>query len=61
MNKTIIKKIKLKDLKSDFAFWQKQPMISRLAALQEIREEYLGWKYDNRQRFQRVYTIIKQK
>ena len=61
MDKTVIRKIKLKNLKSDFGFWQKQPMTSRLSALQTIREEYIGWKYDNRQGFQRVYSVIKQK
>ncbi len=61
MDKTVINKIKLKDLKNDFEYWQKQPISSRLAALQKIREEYIGWKYDNRQGFQRVYTVIKQK
>ncbi len=61
MDKTVINKIKLKDLKNDFEYWQKQPISSRLAALQKIREEYIGWEYDNRQGFQRVYTVIKQK
>ena len=61
MDKTLINKNKLKNLKSDFEYWQKQPISSRLAALQEIREEYIGWKYDNRQEFQRIYSVIKQK
>ncbi len=61
MDKTKIRKTKLKNQKSDFEYWQKQPVSSRLAALQEIREEYVGWRYDNRREFQRVLTIIKQK
>ena len=61
MDKTLINKTKLKNLKSDFEYWQNQPISSRLAALQEIREEYIGWKYDNRQEFQRIYSVIKQK
>lgn len=61
MDKTLINKTKLKKLKSDFEYWQKQPISSRLAALQEIKEEYIGWKYDNRQEFQRIYSVIKQK
>lgn len=60
MDKTLITKTKLKNLKSDFEYWQKQPISSRLAALQEIREEYIGWKYDNGQEFQRIYSVIKQ-
>jgi hypothetical protein len=58
MDKTVIRKIKLENLKSDFEFWQKQPITSRLAALQTIREEYIGWKYDNRQGFQRVWFYV---
>ena len=61
MDKTLINKTKLKNLKSDFEYWQRQPISSRLAALQEIREEYIGWKYDNRQEFKRIYSVIKQK
>ncbi len=41
MDKISIIKTKLKDLKSGFEFWQKLPISSRLAALQEIREEYI--------------------
>ncbi len=44
---------------SDFAFWQKQPHLARLAALEEIRQEYNQWRYGARQRFQRVYRIVK--
>lgn len=61
MNKTIIKKIKLKDKKSDFQYWQSQPFEARLETLEKIREEYIGWKYDNQPRFQRFYSITKQK
>ena len=61
MDKTLINKTKLKILKSDFEYWQRQPISSRLAALQEIREEYIEWKYGNRQEFQRIYYSIKQK
>ena len=61
MDKTLIKKTKLENHENDFEYWQKQPISSRLAALQEIREEYIGWKYDNRQEFQRVYKVIKMK
>ena len=59
MDKTAVKIVELKDSPSDFAFWQTQPFESRLKALEEIRQEYIGWRYDNRQEFQRVYTGIK--
>jgi len=61
MDKTAVRTIKLHDLKSDFQYWQKQSVTSRLEALQTIREEYIGWKYDNRQEFQRVCRVVKQK
>lgn len=61
MDKTVIKKIKLKDIKTDFLYWQNQPLESRLEFLEEIRQEYIKWKYGNQQRFQRVYSIVKQK
>jgi len=61
MNKKSIHKTRLKTIESDYEYWLKQPISSRLAALQEIREEYIGWKYDNRPEFQRICTVIKQK
>ena len=61
MDKTVVRTIGLHDLKSDFQYWQKQSIASRLVALQKIREEYIGWKYDNRQGFQRVCRVINQK
>ena len=61
MDKTVIVKKKLRECKSDFQYWQKQPVEKRLSTLENIRREYIGWKYDNKQRFQRVYNIIKQK
>ncbi len=53
------KKIKLHEQKSDFAYWQTQPVEKRLAALEEIRMEYHAWKYDTQPRFQRVLSITK--
>jgi hypothetical protein len=55
----VVKKIKMKDEKSDFLYWQSQPYEKRIEALETIRKEYISWKYDNQQRFQRVYRIIK--
>ena len=49
----------LKESRSDFAFWQKQPVERRLSALEEIRREYHQWKYGAEPRFQRVYKIVK--
>jgi hypothetical protein len=56
--KVAIKK-DLRSLTSDFAFWQSRPYLERLAALEEIRQEYHRWKNDLQPGFQRVYRIIK--
>lgn len=54
-------KIALREHKSDFAYWQTQPYAARLAALEQIRQEYHWWKYGVQPRFQRVYRIVKRK
>jgi len=56
----VVRKAPMDKQKNDFAYWQTQPHAARLAALEEIRQEYHRWKYDTEPRFQRVYTIIKQ-
>jgi hypothetical protein len=58
MAKTAVK-IKLSESKSDFGYWQTQSYQKRLAALEQIRQEYADWKYGSRPRFQRVLSIIK--
>jgi hypothetical protein len=50
-------KVSLYAAKSDFAYWQTQPYQVRLAALEEIRQEYHRWKYGAEPRLQRVHTI----
>ena len=57
MDKTVLKVVKLGEERSDFAYWQSQPYIARLAALESIRTEYNTWKYGTEQRFQRVYQV----
>ncbi len=59
--KPIVRKIKKSEERSDFAYWQTRTPEERLDALEEIRKEYNGWKYGSKQRFQRVYRIIKRK
>lgn len=54
----VINKIDLKKQKSDFSYWQKQPLAKRLEALEEIRQQYHQYKYNAEPRFQRVYTIV---
>ncbi len=59
MNRQIIyQKVNLKQQKSDFSYWQNQSYQARIDALEQIRQEYHQWKYNNVQsRLQRVYTI----
>jgi hypothetical protein len=49
----------LRDTKSDFAYWQAQSFLARLAALEQIRQEYHRWRHGAQPGFQRVYSIIK--
>ncbi len=49
----------LSEQKSDFEYWQSQTTEQRLAALEQIRDEYHAWKYDPQPRFQRVLSVIK--
>lgn len=44
---------------TDFAYWQAQPYVAHLAALEEIRQEYIRWKYGAEPGFQGVITFIK--
>ncbi len=55
----VVTKVNLREQKSDFAYWQSQPYQARLAALEEIRQEYHRWRYGGEPGFQRVYTIVK--
>ena len=51
--------VSIREQKSDFAYWQMQPYQARLAALEQIRQEYHRWKYGAEPRLQRVYSIAK--
>ncbi len=61
VNKSIAKKIKLTEATSDYSYWVNQSVEARLEALESLREEYNNWKFNDQQRFQRVYRVIKQK
>jgi hypothetical protein len=58
---TVIVKRSLKDRSGDLAYWLAQPPEARLAALEEIRQEYDRWRYGAQPRLERVYTIVKRK
>ncbi len=52
-------KMKLDEQPSDFAYWQTQSYEARLAALEQIRQEYHRWQHDSQPRLQRFYRIVK--
>lgn len=54
-----VTKIRLHAPKTDVIYWQTQSHDLRLAALEQIRQEFHQWKYSAQPRFQRVYKIIK--
>jgi hypothetical protein len=58
--KKVVHKVRMDEQKSDFAYWQTQPYHVRLAALEQIRREYHGPKYDSERGIQRVCTIRRQ-
>ncbi len=53
-----IQVFKLGEEPKDVFFWQTQSYAARLAALEEIRQSYISWKYGTEQRFQRVYRVV---
>lgn len=55
----VVTKTKLGDKKGDASYWRTQSYAARLAALEEIREEYHRWRYGAEPRLQRVYSIVK--
>lgn len=61
IDKTVINIVKMADEKSDVYFWKSQSYASRLEALEEIRSEYINWKYGAEPEFQRVYRVTKLK
>jgi hypothetical protein len=52
-------KVALHEQQHDFAYWQTQSYQTRLAALEQIRQEYHRWQYGAEPEFQRVYRIVK--
>ena len=57
--KKVVTKAKLGDKKTDSAYWRMQSYSARLAALEEIRQEYHLWKYGGENRIQKVVKIVR--
>jgi hypothetical protein len=55
--KKVYTRVNLYEQKTDLTYWQTRSYQARLAALEEIRQEYIRWKFGAEQRLQRVYTI----
>ena len=58
---TYVRRGRLQDMdgSEDLKYWLSQPPAARLAALEQIRQEYHHWKYDSKPEFQKVVKIIK--
>jgi hypothetical protein len=56
---TRVNVIKLTEKSDDFGYWKSQSYSNRLDALEEIRSEYISWKYGVKQEFQRIYRVTK--
>lgn len=59
MDRKIVRKYRIDEAPSDFAYWQEQPFERRLEALETIRREYHGWQDDTQPRLQRVCRVVK--
>jgi hypothetical protein len=60
-NKIFVRKGRIQEMDRSFdlKYWRAQPPAARLAALEEIRQEYHRWRYGAEPRLQRVYSIVK--
>ncbi len=50
---------KVNDKNNDRLYWLSQSVQSRLDHIEQLRTEYILWKYGSYPRLQRVYSIIK--
>ena len=55
----VVTKVRLGSEKKAAEYWRSLPYQARLAALEQIRQEYHHWKNDAQPGIQRVYTITK--
>ncbi len=56
----VVTKVRLGSEEKAAKYWRTQSYQARLAAVEQIRQEYHNWKKDAQPGFQRVYTIVKQ-
>ncbi len=55
----VVRKVPLREQSSDFSYWRTQTYQARLAALEQIRQEFHRWHYGAEPRLQRLYQIVK--
>jgi hypothetical protein len=55
----VVTKVKLGSEQKAAEYWRTQSYQARLAALEQIRQEYHHWKNDVQPGLQRVYSIVK--
>lgn len=53
----VVHRVALTEQEPDSVYWRTRPYAERLAALEEIRQEYHRWKYHAEPRLQRVCRI----
>ena len=57
--KTRIRIVRKTEDDSNIRYWAILSQVERLVELEQLREQYINWKYGNQQGFQRVYRIVK--
>ncbi len=60
VNRSVVKKVKLIEQRSDYSYWVNQSIETRLGALESLREEFNKRKFNDQQIFQIIYRVIKQ-
>ena len=59
IDRKAVRKSRIDEVPSDFAYWQDQPFERRLETLETIRREYHAWRDDSQPRLQRVCRVVK--
>jgi len=57
VDREAIRIVDLNSKENDFKYWQTQSIEKRLETLEDLRTQFIIWKYGIEQGFQRVYRI----
>jgi hypothetical protein len=55
----VVRIVRMSEQGNDYQYWQSRSYQERLAALEELRQEYYGQADGSQPRLQRVYTVTK--